>query len=298
MARHVLGPQQGVEIVDSGYYAACAGLRAKSQALEVVANNAANLNSTGYASAQVDKKKIGQLAVAIQTAFQQMGVFPGNGPGIPIPSTSDRALTQPDNQQALVNRIVYQEKLLPSQEEEDISELIPELQKSLGPELLRNELALRTEIDGLVISLREIGFCESGSSQIRATSLPAFGRIASLLLKHRCRIRIEGHTDNVPIHNRYFSDNWELSTARATDLVRLLITQYGFAPERLSAAGYAQYHPVSPNDSEETRAQNRRVDIVVLGVIRPQIIAGPSIGHPAETAPPQAQPALDHRPVP
>jgi chemotaxis protein MotB len=153
------------------------------------------------------------------------------------------------------------------QEEEDISQLIPELQNSLGPELLRNEVALRTEIDGRVISLREIGFYESGSSQIRATSLPAFGRIASLLSNHRCRIRIEGHTDNVPIHNRYFSDNWELSTARATELVRLLITQYGFAAERLSAAGYAQYHPVSANDSEETRAQNRRVDIVVLGTL-------------------------------
>jgi len=82
--------------VDSGYYAACAGLRAKSQALEVVANNVANLNSTGYASVQVDKKKIGQLAVAIQTAFQQMGVFPGTGTGVPISSGANEPLT--DNQ--------------------------------------------------------------------------------------------------------------------------------------------------------------------------------------------------------
>lgn len=61
--------------MDSGFYAACAGLRAKSEALEIVANNVANLNSTGYSSAQVDKRKIGQLAVAIQVAFQEMGVF-------------------------------------------------------------------------------------------------------------------------------------------------------------------------------------------------------------------------------
>jgi len=151
--------------VDSGYYAACAGLRAKSQALEVVANNVANLNSTGYASAQVDKKKIGQLAVAIQTAFQQMGVFPGTGTGVPISSGANEPLT--DNQKPGGNRIVYQDKLLPAvQEEEDISELIPELKRSLGPELLRNEVALRTEIDGLVISLREIGLYETGSPQI------------------------------------------------------------------------------------------------------------------------------------
>lgn len=251
-----------------------------------------------YASAQVDKKKIGQLAVAIQTAFQQMGVFPGTGTGVPIPPTSDQALTHPDDQQALVNRIVYQEKPLPSPEEEDISQLIPELQKSLGPELLRNEVALRTEIGGLVISLREIGFYESGSAQIRATSLPAFGRIASLLSNHRCRIRIEGHTDNVPIHNRYFSDNWELSTARATELVRLLIMQYDFAPERLSAAGYAQYHPVSSNDSVESRAQNRRVDIVVLGIIRPQLLTRASGTGPVATESPQEQPVPDHPKTP
>jgi chemotaxis protein MotB len=243
-----------------------------------------------YASAQVDKKKIGQLAVAIQTAFQQMGVFSGEGTGLPVASTATEPIT--DQQKAVVAQIVYQDKLLPAlPDEEDISQLIPELQKSLAPEMLRNEVALRTEIDGLVISLREIGFYESGSAQIRATSLPAFGRIASLLLNHRCRIRIEGHTDNVPIHNRNFSDNWELSTARATELVRLLITQYDFAPERLSAAGYAQYHPISSNDSEETRAQNRRVDIVVLGIIRPQKIAGPSSGRATGVVSPQAWPA-------
>ena len=78
-------------------------------------------------------------------------------------------------------------------------------------------------------------------------------------------MRIEGHTDNKPIHNTRFSDNWDLSTSRATELVRLLIIKFGFEPERLSAAGYAEYHPVNTNDTPEARAQNRRVDIVILG---------------------------------
>jgi flagellar basal-body rod protein FlgG len=79
-----------------------------------------------------------------------------------------------------------------------------------------------------------------------------------------------GTIEQGPIHNGRFADNWELSTARSAELVRLLITKYGFAAERLSAAGYAEIHPVASNDSPETRAQNRRVDIVVLGRFVPE----------------------------
>ena len=80
-------------------------------------------------------------------------------------------------------------------------------------------------------------------------------------------LRIEGHTDNVPIHTAQFASNWELSTARASELAKILILRYGFAPARLSAAGYAEYHPVAGNDTPEGRSQNRRVDIIVLSRI-------------------------------
>lgn len=250
--------------MDSGFYAACAGLRAKSEALDVVANNVANLNSTGYSSAQVDKRKIGQLAVAIQTAFQEMGVFspsPSQGHTDTQPKTALQGFGKVDNETAMAPLASKAE----NSQAEDLSKLMHELQDTLRPELQRNEIALRSTNDGLIISLREIRFFETGSADIRGDSLPAFGRIAMLLSRHFCHIRIEGHTDNVPIHNSRFTDNWELSTARSTELVRLLITKYGYAAERLSAAGFAEYHPVASNDSAETRAQNRRVDIVVLG---------------------------------
>lgn len=217
-----------------------------------------------YSSAQVDKRKIGQLAMAIQAAFQEMGVFSEARTPAPVPSQPQSVLPalSPEDRAALVTMV---RKRQDDAQTEDISKLLEELRNSLGPELLRNEVVLTSTNDGLIISLREIGFFESGSADIRGDSLPAFARIASLLAKHRCRIRIEGHTDNVPIHNGRFADNWELSTARSAELVRLLITNYGFAAERLSAAGYAEFHPVASNDSPETRAQNRRVDIVVLG---------------------------------
>jgi len=78
-------------------------------------------------------------------------------------------------------------------------------------------------------------------------------------------LRIEGHTDNAPIHTAQFPSNWELSTSRATEIVRLLIVRDGFSPDLLSAAGYAEYRPVATNLTAEGRGMNRRVDIIILG---------------------------------
>ncbi len=109
------------------------------------------------------------------------------------------------------------------------------------------------------------GNFDSGDAQMKSTSEAAFDRIAGMLRQRDYRLRIEGHTDNLPIHNSRFPSNWELSTARATEIVRLLIVRDGFSPDRLSAGGFAEYHPVAANRTAEGRAANRRVDIVVLG---------------------------------
>jgi chemotaxis protein MotB len=202
-----------------------------------------------YSTAQVDKQKVGKLALSIQVAFDQLGVFPGSAmpsapPGMYPPPKPNISSTGNGG--------------------EDMSALEGELQKALEPEIARNEVAIRKVPDGLVISLREVGFFDSGSANLQARGSEAFGRIAELLLRYPHRIRIEGHTDNVPIHNSQFASNWELSTARATEMVQTLIDEYQFPPARLSAAGYAQYHPVAANDSADGRAQNRRVDVLVL----------------------------------
>jgi len=147
----------------------------------------------------------------------------------------------------------------------DLAQLQAELETTLAAEIKRKEIAMRREPDGLVISLREVGFFESGAAQMRSGSQAAFDRIASMLRQRECRLRIEGHTDNIPIHNARFSSNWELSTARATEIVRLLIVREGYSANRLSAAGYAEYHPIASNLTPEGRSINRRIDIVVLG---------------------------------
>lgn len=110
------------------------------------------------------------------------------------------------------------------------------------------------------------GNFESGSSEMKPESQPAFDRIAGLLRQRSFRLRIEGHTDNVPIHTARFSSNWELSTARATEVIRLLVVRDGFPPANLAAAGYAEFHPIASNSTAEGRGENRRVDIIVLGV--------------------------------
>ncbi|MGB3985550.1 MAG: OmpA family protein, partial [Limnochordia bacterium] len=77
-------------------------------------------------------------------------------------------------------------------------------------------------------------------------------------------IRIEGHTDNLPIKTAQFPSNWELSVHRATSVIRYMVEELDFDPTKLSAAGYGEYRPVRPNDSAENRAMNRRVDIVIM----------------------------------
>ena len=103
--------------------------------------------------------------------------------------------------------------------------------------------------DGLVISLREAGFFESGSATPKAEALPTLRQIAGRLGPTPYDLRIEGHTDNIPIHTAEFDSNWELSTARATHIARLFLEMKAIPADRLSAAGYAEFHPVASNDT-------------------------------------------------
>jgi chemotaxis protein MotB len=208
-----------------------------------------------YSAAAIDKKKMSQVASSIQVAFQEMGASPPALPAIRgVAIATQHPVTPP-----------AAEHSSPDQDQEDLTALRKELEEALAQEIARGEVVVHPGSDGLVVTLREVGFFDSGSAGIQARSQPALSRMAALLVRQGCRIRIEGHTDNVPIHNSQFSSNWELSTARATEMVRLLITKFGMPPEELSAAGYAEFHPAASNDTEQGRAQNRRVDLVIVG---------------------------------
>ncbi|MFY9904224.1 MAG: flagellar motor protein MotB [Terriglobales bacterium] len=236
-----------------------------------------------YASSQVDKRKVGMLALAIQVAFQQMGVFPASTTEVPIDSTKPMPFSiaqaiENTERTASLGRVSSKPEGSPSTSVEngDLAQLQTELESELAPEIARKEIAMRREPDGLVISLREIGFFESGSARMMATSEAALDRIARMLGKRDYRLRIEGYTDNAPIHTAQFPSNWELSTSRATEIVRVFIVREGFSPDHLSAAGYGEYHPLASNLTAEGRSTNRRVDIVILSRDSAPASASPS----------------------
>lgn len=226
-----------------------------------------------YSSSQVDKRKVGKLAMAIQVAFQQMGAFPTSNTKLPLsesepmPFQDVQAIENVSRSQDLQRFVQPQDgslsnAVLPG----EIRGIQEEIEKALAPEIRRHVVDIKQQREGLVISLREMGFFESGSATMRRSSADAIERLVQVLKDRPEMLRIEGHTDNVPIHNSQFKSNWELSTARAIELLRVFITEYKFAPDRLTVSGYGEYHPVDTNDTAEGRGHNRRVDIVIIAV--------------------------------
>lgn len=116
---------------------------------------------------------------------------------------------------------------------------------------------------GLVVSLSEAGFFAPGDATVSAEAKDVVKNLAESIRNSKIPIRVEGHTDATPISNARYNSNWELSTARAANVLQELVNN-GIAPERLSASGYGGFQPIADNDSPEGRAQNRRVDIVIL----------------------------------
>lgn len=116
---------------------------------------------------------------------------------------------------------------------------------------------------GLVLSLPESATFPTGSAALTADARRFLEALAEALRLTDTTVRVEGHTDTVPVAGGRFGSNWELSTARASAVVVYLIDRTGFDPARLSAAGYGEFHPRAANDTPEHRALNRRVDVVV-----------------------------------
>ncbi len=228
-----------------------------------------------FASSQVDRRKTAEVAQAIQMAFQQMGVFSsGKGPAVLdrlrlLANTRDDSSSTSSSTPQRVNLLQG-----PAYMKGELKPIQAALETVLAPEIELHEVHLRMTRYGLVVSLQEVGFFDSGSAVMKPGALPVLTKIAAILAPVPENIRVEGHTDNVPIHNAQYTSNWDLSTARATEVLRLLVTRFEIAPARLSAAGYAKYHPIASNATANGRAQNRRVDIVVL---RTDLTAPPPI---------------------
>ena len=214
-----------------------------------------------YATAEADQKKQAEFSQSINEAFRALGIFPSamkqhQGANVASDAKEEPAIP--------MNIVMGEDVLAPARVKSDLEQIGRELQQTLSNEVASHTVSIEMGRDGLVISLREAGFFASGSAAPKLETLPTLRRIAITLGHTPYDLRIEGHTDNVPIHNAQFDSNWELSTARATNIARLLLEMKAIPSNRLSAAGYAEFHPVAPNDTPDGRAKNRRVDLVVL----------------------------------
>ena len=215
-----------------------------------------------FASSYRDNQKIKKISEAIHIGFQSMGAFSG---GQSNTGVAYRDLT-PDPT-ACAQKV---EETAPRSENQsptldlDIVGLRKQLEGAIGEEIKNHEVDTRVTPEGFVISLKELGFFDSGQAVLLPGAAAKVERIAKVLSQHGLELRVEGHSDDQPIHTAQFRSNWDLSTARAMAVMLHLVNDSGFDPGKISVAAYGQYRPVADNSTPDGRRMNRRVDLVVV----------------------------------
>ena len=182
-----------------------------------------------------------EMGKTAQTTANEKDVVISNDGDIPVINSSEAAEVKTTDELSQISDLVT----------EKFSQLIDDQLIQVSS----NELWLQIELKDSILF-------ESGSAETSVQAQRIFDEIAGILKNYSNPIQVEGFTDNIPINSTRYPTNWELSTARASAIVKYMVTK-GVAPERLSAVGYGEYQPVAPNDSETGRAQNRRVAIMI-----------------------------------
>jgi len=191
-----------------------------------------------FASSETNKAKAKQVSESVEKAFR------GDTSASQTPHPAERAA--------------------PPSHFADLTPSLHLLEQQLSSEIKSGKMRISLQSRGLVITLGEAAFFRAGDDRIQPAAYSSLEKVASALTKIPNPVRLEGHTDSVPIHSARFSSNWELSTARALIVLKALEDNYSINRFRLSAAGYADTAAVESNETEAGRAHNRRVDLVVL----------------------------------
>jgi chemotaxis protein MotB len=214
-----------------------------------------------FASSQSDKAKAQKVAEAITEAFE------GKKPAATVAAVLGGTIDDKGQGNAMMQGPggVYK----PSEEKKDqkLAELLPSLKvlsEELKNEIEAGRIQISMEQRGLVVSFQQAALFPSGEDVIAADAYPGLEKVAAAIRKISNPVRLEGHTDSRPINTARFHSNWDLSAARSIALLELFGSRFGLPRNRMSIAGYAETAPASSNDTEEGRARNRRVDIVIL----------------------------------
>lgn len=218
-----------------------------------------------YAMGQSDKKKVEEVMQSIQASFgmanagasapkinvissQAINIMPSLKPELSIAPPGKTGRGQGKSRA----------------EEKDFRQIKSSIEAYLVKQGAQNKVSLNITRRGLIVSLKEAGFFDSGQAQIKPEAYDLINTISEVMTQYNNPLRVEGHTDNIPINSAQFPSNWELSTARAINGLKYLIKHYNVDPDKISATGYAEFRPVSDNATTEGRAKNRRVDLVML----------------------------------
>ncbi|MGX8797970.1 OmpA/MotB family protein [Fusibacter sp. JL298sf-3] len=204
-----------------------------------------------FAFSSIDAQKF----EAVMKSFQgSAGVLSGGKSLSEAPMVFD---AMPENQTSN-NEVIEQNQL------ENLKE---KLEEYLNENDMESEVTLELESKGLIIRFKDNVLFDPGRATIKPASMDIIDFLGDLLMSEELvdeEIRVEGHTDNVPNISALYPTNWELSTGRATNVVKYFVEEIGMTPMRISAAGYSEYRPIDTNDTAAGRAANRRVDIVVI----------------------------------
>lgn len=208
-----------------------------------------------YAMSQVDKAKFEQLAQSFRTVGISAGdkMIPTGGGGNTFNPTMNNLPSTPAP--------VIKSKL----EQQQMDQVQKQVKKLVEKGNLDGKVDVEMQERGIVISITAQLLFYPGSADIVPGSKPTIQEIGQVLKGiPGNQIRIEGYTDTDPIRTEQFPSNWELSSARATNVLRLLIDSAGINPSIIAATGYGETKPIAPNDTVENKAKNRRVNIVIL----------------------------------
>jgi chemotaxis protein MotB len=218
-----------------------------------------------YAMSQSDKKKVEEVMQSIQQSFgmvqsgapsPKMNVLPSSQMNI-TPSVKPEIAVVPGTK-------TVRGQVKTRADEKDFRQIKSSIEAYLVKQGAQSKVSLTITRRGLIVSLKEAGFFESGQAHIKPSAYELINTIAEAMSQYNNPLRFEGHTDNVPINSAQFPSNWELSTARAVNGLKYLIKNFDVEPEKISAAGYAEFRPLASNDTSEGRSKNRRVDLVML----------------------------------
>ncbi|MBN7774133.1 flagellar motor protein MotB [Clostridium aminobutyricum] len=208
-----------------------------------------------YAMSAVDQKKYEQLAQSLSATFDSGSSLKGGGD---VQTTSGGSILPTSS------ALDVQAKDLSDVVDPELLQVAKQIQEMLKEKGLEGQVGVSIRERGVVISLLNTVLFDSGSADVKQEGLSTLIEIGNIAKTVDHYIRVEGNTDDVPMNSPKFPSNWELSVVRATEVVKLLIDRSEISPDKISAIGYGEYRPTLPNISQENRAKNRRVDIVIL----------------------------------